>query len=512
MAEPRRFAAVDLGAESGRVMVGHLDGDRLSLEVAHRFANRSLWLPDGLHWSLPELFAQVLHGLAQAAEGGPLAGIGVDGWGCDYAMLDGEDRVLGLPFHYRDERTSDKVMAGVHERVGRAELYRRTGIQTMPINTIFQLSAEAATGSAALACAERVALIPDLLSLWLTGTLVNELTIASTTGLLEAHGRRWAVDLVGRLGLPRLPFTGGVAEAGADLGPVLPGHAAAAGAAVGVTVRTVAAHDTASAFAAVPMKGRHGAVLSSGTWSLLGVELDEPELGADAAAFNLTNERGVDGTVRLLRNVMGLWLVQECRRSWEAEGHARGYEELQALAGVAPADVALFDPDHASLLRGGNMPGLILQLCAATGQTPPADAGALVRAILVSLACKYRMVLDQLSMVCDRRLEVVYVVGGGARNALLCQLTADLTGRPVLAGPVEAAALGNVLLQARALGAVSGLTEMRSLARRSVQQQRFEPSDPTALETYQRFLAVTGLAARNRPPGTAASVTQGDPA
>ena len=492
MPESLSLAAVDLGAESGRVVVGRLDGDQVALDVAHRFANRPLWLPDGLHWNLPELMRQILQGLGTAAETAPLAGIGIDTWGCDYALLDGSERVLGLPYHYRDPRTSDELLDRVHTRVGRDELYRRTGIQTMPINTVFQLSSEADTAAASVA--ERIALIPDLLGLWLTGTLANELTIASTTGLLEAHGRRWASDLVERLGLPPRPFAGDVAEPGQVLGPVHDGHRAAAGPAVGTVVRTVAGHDTASAFAAAPLEARHSAVLSSGTWSLLGVEAREPELGDAAAASNLTNERGVDGTYRLLRNVMGLWLVQECRRVWESDGVSRDYDHLQELAAGARPDVALFDPDHGSLLRGGDVPGRIAGLCADSGQEPPADPGELLRSILVSLACKYRMVLELLSRVAGHRIEILHVVGGGARNELLCQLTADLTDRPVLAGPVEATALGNVLVQAMALGEVSGLAELRRLVSRSVSLRRYEPSAAQpAAETYQRFLAVTGL-------------------
>jgi rhamnulokinase len=502
MPETLSLAAVDLGAESGRVVVGRLGGDGVELEVAHRFANRPLWLPDGLHWNLPELLRQILEGLCLAAGSGPLAGIGIDAWGCDYALLDGRNCMLGLPYHYRDARTSEAVIDRVHERVGRDELYRRTGIQTMPINTVFQLSSEA--DGAAAAVAERIALIPDLLGLWLTGTLANELTIASTTGLLEAHGRRWASDLIDRLGLPASAFAGDVAEPGEVLGPVHDGHGAVAGLAVGTVVRTVAGHDTAAAFAAAPLEGPHCAVLSSGTWSLLGVETPEPELGDEAAAFNLTNERGVNGTYRLLRNVMGLWLVQECRRVWESDGAGHDYDHLQQLATAARPDVALFDPDHGSLLRGGDMPGRIAGLCADLGQATPDDPGSLVRSILVSLACKYRMVLDQLSRVANRRIDMVHVVGGGARNELLCQLTADLADRPVLAGPVEATATGNVLVQAMALGEVSDLAQARRLVSRSVSLRRYEPSAAQpAGETYQRFLAVTGLTA-DRPIGTAA--------
>jgi rhamnulokinase len=489
-----RVAAVDLGAESGRVMTGTLAEGRIALEPTHRFANTPLRSAAGLHWNLSSLFAEIARGLDLAAQDGPLAGAGIDAWGCDYALLDRADRELAAPYHYRDARTTEAVVAGVHARVGRAELYRRTGIQTMPINTVFQLSAEVAAGRPELAGARRIALIPDLLGLRLTGTLVNEVTIASTTGLLEAHGHRWALDLVDRLGLPHPPFSGEVVEPGVDLGPILDGHSHLLGAAVGTPLRTVAGHDTASAFVAAPLHDRHAAVLSSGTWSLLGVELGEPELGPEAAACNLTNERGVDGTTRLLRNVMGLWLVQECRRRWEADGHSLDYEQLQRLAQQARPDVALFDPDDDSLLRAPDMPARIAELCAQSRQAAPDGPGELLRSVLVSLACKYRMVLEQLIAVSGRHIDVIHVVGGGARNELLCRLTADLCERSVLAGPVEATALGNVLVQAAALGEVSGLAQMRALVRASQDVVRHEPSAAQpAAETYQRFLAVTGL-------------------
>ncbi len=498
MADGLRLAAVDLGAESGRVVVGGFDGETVSLDVCHRFANRPLWLPDGLHWNLPDLFSQTLHGLGAAAADGALDGVGIDTWGCDYALLDGDRRLLGLPFSYRDERTSVPNMERAHARVGRDELYARTGIQTIPINTVYQLATEAEAGGSAARVAEHIALVPDLLGCWLTGTLANEMTIASTTGLLEAHGREWALDLVARLGLPAAPFSEEVVAPGFELGPVLERHAGEAGAASGVPVRTVGAHDTASAFAAAPVTGARSAVLSSGTWSLLGVELPEPELGPDAAAFNLTNERGVCDTVRLLRNVMGLWLVQECRRVWRDQGSDRDYAALQALAARAPANGAVFDPDDESLLHGGDMPGRIAALCTASGQTAPSDDGELVRCILVSLACKYRLVCEQLEHVCERDLDTIHVVGGGARNELLCQLTADICGRDIVIGPVEATALGNVLVQAMALGELGGLDDVRRVVARSVKPRRFEPSaasPTTGNETYQRFLEATGLSA-----------------
>jgi len=498
MARALVFAAVDLGAESGRVVAGRLDGGSVAVEVVHRFANRSQWLPDGLHWNVALLFSDTLEGLARAHASQPLDGIGVDAWGVDYALLDGERRMLGLPFHYRDDRVSDEVMSRAHARVSREELYRRTGIQTMPINTIYQLVAEDRSGAAV--AGEAIALVPDLFNLWLTGELANEATIASTTGLLEATGQRWASDLIARLEIPVRPFGGEVRAPGRALGSVLERH----GPVAGTAVHLVASHDTASAFAGTPLEGPAVAVLSSGTWSLLGVEIGEPMLGPDAAAFNLTNERGVDGTIRLLRNVMGLWLLQECRRAWSAAGHVLDYDELRRLAAAAPADVPLFDPDHPSLLRSGDMPALIAGACAAAGQAEPAGPGELTRSILVSLACKYRLVLEQLRLVTGRRFEAVHVVGGGIRNTLLCQLTADVLGLPVLAGPEEATALGNVLVQARSCGELGSLDEMRELVRGSVRVERFEPGGGRpANDIYERFLSVTGLEAA-RPAKVAA--------
>jgi rhamnulokinase len=486
LTETAAYAAVDLGAESGRVVVGRFDGARVELDVVHRFANRPVRLPDGARWNLLALFAEALRGVGIAAQDTPLDGVGIDAWGVDYALLDDHDRVLGLPFHYRDPRTEGMV-ARAHARVSREDLYAVTGIQTMAINTLFQLMAD--EGSAALAAAARLAFVPDLLALWLTGVLANEATIASTSGLLDARTGTWARDVVARLGLPAGPFAGEPVEPGSTLGPILAHHAAA-----GTPVHVVAAHDTASAYAAAPIRGANAAVLSSGTWSLLGLELDEPALDARAAAYNLTNERGVDGTIRLLRNVMGLWLVQECRRHWEATGGPCDYDELHRLAAGAPPDVALFDPDDDEFLAPGDMPARIAAACTRLGQRAPQGPGEIVRSVLVSLACKYRLVLERLEQVSGRRIDCIHVIGGGARNRLLCQLTADVTGRHVLAGPVEATALGNVLVQARAAGRLGSLAEIREVAAASAVPDAFEPGDRGAAEAdYRRFLAATGL-------------------
>jgi rhamnulokinase len=489
------FAAADLGAESGRVIVGRLTGERLGLEEVHRFANTPVSLPDGIHWNTLSLFEQLRDGLRRAlASHGALDGIGIDTWGVDYGLLDRELRLLGIPYHYRDPRTDGMIelAAGL---LAPARRYARTGTQTMPINTVFQLLAE--RDAPALQVAEHIALIPDLLGLWLTGTLANESTIASTSGLLDARTGGWARDVAADLGLPTRIFAGDTVEPGTPLGPV---HGGVEGLA-GLPVWNVAGHDTASAFVAAPVTSQGCAILSSGTWSLLGTELDAPVLDGAAAAFNLTNERGIDGTIRLLRNVMGLWLVQECRRHWSQLGLELDYAELERLAGYPSDADPLFDPDHPELLRPGDMPSRIARLCQHAGEQEPTDPGQFVRAILTSLACKYNFVLRRLELVTGRRFETIHVIGGGARNRVLCQLTADLTGLPVSAGPIEATALGNILVQARAAGHLGSLREMRELVAASCVLERYEPAaDNRGAAIYERFLAVTGLRLSSQEP------------
>jgi rhamnulokinase len=473
------FGAIDLGASSGRVVAGRLDGDRIALEELSRFPNRPVALPDGLRWNLLHLFTESLDGLRRA---GSLRGIGVDAWGVDYALLDGRGRVLGLPFHYRDARTGGMIERAF-ARVPQRELYGVTGIQTMPINTVFQLLAD--VGSPALAAAEGIALVPDLLAHWLSGELSNESTCASTTGLLDAATGAWALELVARLGLPTRPF-GPLVEPGTAIGPALDRHGLG-----GVPVHAVAGHDTASAFVAAPVRDEHAAILSSGTWSLLGLELPAPVLTEAAREANLTNERGVDGTIRLLKNVMGLWLEQECARTW-----ALPFPALHRLADEAPADVPLFDPDDDAFLAPGDMPARIAAACRQSGQRAPRDRGETARAILVSLACKYRFVLERLEAVTGREITCIHAIGGGVRNRLLCRLTADVTRREVIVGAVEATALGNVLVQARAAGELGSLADMRAVAAASAESISHEPSPgrDQAEETYRRFLDVTGLA------------------
>jgi rhamnulokinase len=486
------YAAIDLGASTGRVALGRLAGDRMTLTDLHRFPNRPVRLPTGLHWNLLALFSESLAALKSA---GPLRGIGVDTWGVDYALLDERGRLLGLPFHYRDGR-SDAMVGPGFERVGHDEQYAVTGIQTLPINTVFQLLAD--EGTVALREASRLALVPDLLALWLGGELANERTNASTTGLLDARTGEWATALIERLGLPPRLFVE-LVEPGTRLATALPAHELGS-----VPVYAVASHDTASAFAAAPVRDEHAAILSSGTWSLLGLELPEPVLSDAARDANLTNERGIDGTTRLLKNVMGMWLEQECARAW---GLAHG--EVFRAAATAPAGGPLFDPDDEVFLAPGDMPARIAVACARAGQPAPAGPGEIARAIFESLACKYRLVTECLEAVSGREVRRIHVLGGGARIELLCQLTAEITQRDVLAGPVEATALGNVLVQARAAGELGSHADLRAVATASATPLAYEPSgDADAADaTYERFLEVTGLA----PPVLASTATTKEP-
>jgi rhamnulokinase len=475
------YVAVDLGAESARVMVGTLVDGRVELEQVHRVANGPVELPDGLHWDLLHVYAGVLDGLAAA--GRPLRGVGIDAWGVDYGLLDAHGSLLGLPYHYRDPRTTGMVELA-EALVPGAEAYTVTGIQTMPINTVFQLLA--ARGSVALEAAARIALIPDLFAYWLSGELANEATAASTTALFGARAGDWARPLIDRYGLPSALF-GPIVEPGTRLGTLRPAYGLAP-----VPVFTVAGHDTGSAFVAAPVSGDDAAILSSGTWSLLGLELPAPLLTDRARTLNLTNERGIEGTTRLLKNVMGLWLVQCCRRALEHRGTPLSYDEVVALAAAHAGEVPLFDPDHPSLLDAHalDMPERIGALCARAPDGP----AELFRSILVSLACKYRYVLELLEWASGRTIGTINVIGGGARNTLLCRLTAELTGRTVLAGPVEAAALGNVLVQARADGELASLAELRDVVRASVTLDRYDPPADAgpADAIYARFRSLPG--------------------
>jgi rhamnulokinase len=482
------YVAFDLGAESGRAVVGRFDGDTVALEEVRRFPTRSILLPDGLYWDALGLLGEVTSALVDVrAAGKRVRSVGVDSWGVDFGLLDGDGALLANPLSHRDGRGADFVREAL-ARVPAEEIYATTGIQFLPINTLFQLLALDARGR--LDSAETLLLVPDLLAYWLTGERHAEATNASTTQLLDARTGNWAHDLVHRLGLPDRIFTS-IVEPATIVGVLLPHVAEATGLPRSTPVAAVASHDTASAVVAVPLSSPQAAFISSGTWSLVGVELDEPVLTSRAHAANLTNERGFAGTTRLLKNVMGLWLVQECRRAWLREGDAPEYGELTRLAAAAPSG-ALFDPDLPELLTPGQMPERIAAACRRAGGEAPTERPALLRAVFESLACKYRFVLDEIEEVTGRTIDVVHVIGGGAQNEFLCRLTADVSRRTVLAGPVEAAALGNVLVQMHAFGDVGPLAEIRELVRQSAAIEIYEPDpEPSRWSgLYDRFRTI----------------------
>lgn len=469
-------AAVDLGATSGRVIVGGLDGGRLQMRHVARFPNRHVRLfeghRDGLHWNVTELYRSLTAGLAKAAREEPgLVSIGIDSWAVDYALLR-RGRMVGVPYHYRDERSGAGVES-VHARVAAEELYRRNGLQHLPFNTLFQFAADQSAGS--MDGADRALLIPDLIAYWLTGHQVAETTNASTTGLLDARTRQWDTELMRRLGLPEhlLPP---LISPGATIGQLLPSVAAELGAAPELAVTAVGSHDTASAVVAVPAADHESAFISSGTWSLVGIELETPVLTPESQAANFTNEGGVDGRVRYLKNVSGLWLLSESIRTWDGPGAggAQRTSDLAALIAEA-ADVAtpvpVFDATDERFTAPGDMPSRIIAWCEEHGLEPPRHRSEVVRSILESLAEAYARTIDQAEELSGQRIRSINIVGGGSQNSLLCQLTADRTGRTVYAGPVEATAIGNILVQLRASGIVSGDLE----ALRSVVAASFEP-------------------------------------
>lgn len=484
----RRLLALDVGAESGRAALGRLDGSRLHVEEVHRFANRPLTVDGTLCWDLPGLVTEVIAGIGRGAERGALDGVGVDTWGVDFGLLDGDGRLLGPPVHYRDRRT-EGMMDEASRRVPREELFARTGIQFVPFNSVYQLLAMRAAGDARLDAARTFLTMPDLLHRALCGAACCEYTNATTTQCLDAERRGWAGDVLERLGIPSAMFPE-LVEPGTVLGRV---SAEVAGRIGGSRPDVIApaSHDTASAVAAVPFaRGVPAAYVSSGTWSLVGVETRAPQLGPDALAANVTNEGGVERTFRLLKNVTGLWLVQECRRAWAERGLDLDYPELVAMAARATPGVAFIDPDDARFLPPGDMPGRIAAFLHETGQAPVDEPGQVVRVVLESLALKTRWVLDAIARLTGVAPEVVHVVGGGSRNRLLCALTADATGLPVLAGPAEATAIGNLLVQAIALGEVASVAEGRELVRRSFPPETYEPAGDGAArgDAWERFV------------------------
>lgn len=484
--------AADLGAESGRCIVGEFDGSTVRLAEIHRFANGPVSLPDGLHWDVLRLFDEIKMGVRRARRDGPLHSLGLDTWGLDFALLDRDGSLLHNPFHYRDRRT-EGMLEEAFSRVPREEIFTQTGIQFMSVNSLFQLLSMVIARSAALEAASTFLMMPDLFNYWLTGEIGCEFTDATTSQCYNPSAQSWAFDLLERLGIPTRIFPRVISPA-TVLGPLHPALREDL-AAADLQVIAPACHDTAAAVAAVPATGSRFAYISSGTWSLVGTEVPAPAIDAQTLADNFTNEGGVGGRFRLLRNVLGLWLLQECRRQWARDDEGLSYETVTHEAGSAAPFGPLIDPDDEGFLRPTDMPERIRAFCRATGQSLPETRGEVVRCILESLALRYRWVVERLDALVGQRLEVIHIVGGGSQNRLLCQFTAEAAGRPVLAGPVEATAMGNILVQAQALGHLGTLEDIRQITCRAASLTTYEPTGHDQWDdAYARFLRVVGRA------------------
>jgi rhamnulokinase len=485
------FLALDIGTSAGRAMLGRLDAGRLSLEPICRFPNRAVPVRCALYWDILYLWDGALSGLREWLKRGEpaLDGIGLDTWAVDFALLDESGALLDNPVHNRDPRT-DGMMERVFAIIQREELYARTGIQMMQINTLYQLYAMVLAGAPALRHAATFLTIADLLNYWLTGRKVVEFTSATCAQFYDPRAGDWTRDLLERLGIPTAMLPQ-VVPPGTVLGPLRLGLPEFEG--IDAPVIAVATHDTGSAVAAVPADTERFAYISSGTWSLMGAEVRDPVITPESLRHNFTNEGGAAGTFRLLKNILGMWLVQACQETWAARGEPYAYTDLIQMAADAPPFGPLIDPypNSPDFRTAGDMPARIRDFCARTGQPVSDSKGAVLRCIFESLALKYRQTLGQLETVLGHGIDVIHIVGGGAQNALLCQMAADATNRPVIAGPDEATAMGNICVQAIATGHLSSLAEARALIRRSVTLARYEPSGAGQWDAaYERFLDI----------------------
>lgn len=481
--DPTTVLAVDLGAESGRVSAVTAGAGRLRQQVIHRFSNEPVRVGGTLHWNLLALWREVKRGVSRGRSLAP-ASVGVDSWAVDFGLVDREGELLGDPVHYRDART-DGMLEALLERLPRERVFAATGIQFMPINTSVQLLAMARRGDPRLAAAEKLLMIPDLMHMWLCGSRVSELTNATTTQLYDQGARTWSRTMLDAVGVER------------RLMPEVVAPGTRLGESGGLAVIAPATHDTASAVAAVPARGADFAYISSGTWSLVGLEVERPFTGPDAARANVTNEGGVCGTTRLLKNVTGLWILQQCFRRWREDGSARDYAALVRAAAQAPPLASSFDVDHLDFLAPGDHAELVRSHCRRRGMPQPSSVAEVVRTVLESLAFAYRRALESVERVAGRTAGVIHVVGGGARNSLLCQLTAEATGRPVTAGPVEATVLGNAGVQLIGLGRLEGLEDLRDHVRRGSRLRHHRPVQSRTAwdEAYVRWLEANEAAA-----------------
>ena len=470
MTQARNYLAIDLGAESGRTIVGSLDDKQLTLTETHRFANGPVRLNDGLHWDVLRLWSDIKEGIGRSKE---IESIGLDTWAIDFALLDKNNSLLSNPFHYRDART-DGMIDEAFKRLPRAEIFSNTGIQFMQINTLYQLLAMSIQRSPLFDVAKTFVTIPDLFNYWLSGELTNEFTNATTTQCFDPRKRDWATPVLDAMEIPAHLFKP-VTDPGTRIGTLLPSLAEETGAGA-VPIILPACHDTGSAVVAVPAKNQDFAWLSSGTWSIMGAEVHEPSLSAKALEYNFTNEGGVFGTWRLSKNIMGLWLVQECRREWMRQGEEMSFDALTQLAAESEAFLSVIDPDDVEFLHPGDMPYRIQKFCADTNQRVPQTKGQIVRVVLESIALKYRLVLERLEELTGKRFDPLHIIGGGTKNKLLNQFAADSTGRTVVAGPVEATAIGNILMQSIGMKHLGSLVDAREVVRASFEPEIYEPN------------------------------------
>ncbi len=493
MSSSKKYLAFDLGASNGRCVMGSFDGQALSLQVIHRFENGYIRVGDHLYWNMLGLWANIKASLAKAAaeHRTGIVSVGVDTWGVDFALLDQQGDLVGNPYSYRDPYTTGMLEEGF-KIVPKQEIFQTTGIQFLRINSLFQLLAIKRSGSPALEIANTFLMIPDLINYWLTGRKVCEYTIASISQTLSAASQDWAYSLLEKFGIPTHIFPE-ILDSGQQIAPLLRYIVDETGLEP-IPVIAVGAHDTASAVAAVPAEVANFAYISSGTWAPLGAELSEPLLGEQALAYNFSNEGGVYNTIRLLRNIVNMWLIQECVRIWSQKGESHTWEQLIEMADGAEPFLAFIDPDDPGFALPENMPAEIRSFCSRTEQRVPQSKGEIVRVCLESLAMKYRYNLEMLGALLNEPPEVFHIVGGASRNNLLNQLTANALDLPVVAGPAEATALGNLIVQMIAAGDLADLSEGRQLIRSSFPVETFEPVDVQLWnEKYAQYLVRTGL-------------------
>jgi len=487
MAEQKQYIAVDLGAESGRVMLASVSDEKLNLEEIHRFGNGPIEENDSLRWDFNKLMAEIKTGIAKAAKqaDGEVAGIGVDSWGVDFGLLDENGKLIENPYNYRDSRTNG-MLEKAFELMSKRDIYEHTGLQFMQLNSVYQLLAARMSNSPALAKAKTLIFIADLVSYYLCGEIFGEYTLASTSQMMDMKTGQWSKEVFDKLSLP-LDIMPEIVKPGTVVGKLTEEVAAELGCEQ-IPVIAIGSHDTASAVAAVPGGDNNWAYFSSGTWSLIGVETPEAVINDQTFEFPFTNEGGVENTIRLLKNIMGLWLVQECRRQWQREGTELNYTEITSLAENAQPFAAFINPDDSSFLAPGDMPKRINEYLEKTGQKTIEDKGQLARVIMESLAFRYKEVIDKAESVTGKKVDCIHIVGGGIQNELLCQFTANATGKQVITGPIEATAIGNILMQAKAVGQIASLADARKLVAKSVELKEYQPADAELWQQqYEKF-------------------------